>query len=65
MKLFFFSKQTKSNFCSDFSDDENDVSDDSDTEDPHVVSMGRNKTRAESERQKNRDRFLELEQGMT
>jgi hypothetical protein len=26
--------------------------------------MDRNKTRAESERQKNRDRFLELEQGL-
>lgn len=47
-----------------FSDDENDVSDDSDTEDPHVVSMDRNHTRAQSERQKNRDRFLELEQGL-
>jgi hypothetical protein len=46
-----------------FSDDENDVSDDSGPEDPHVVNMDRNKTRAESERQKNRDRFLELEQG--
>ncbi|CAF1202534.1 unnamed protein product, partial [Rotaria sordida] len=44
-------------------DDENDVSDDSGNEDPHIVSMDRNKTRAESERQKNRDRFLELEQG--
>jgi GC-rich sequence DNA-binding factor len=44
-------------------DDENDASDDSGTEDPHIVSMDRNKTRAESERQKNRDRFLELEQG--
>ena len=45
------------------SDDENDASDESGTEDPAVVSMDRNKTRAESERQKNRDRFLELEQG--
>ncbi|CAF2222603.1 unnamed protein product [Rotaria magnacalcarata] len=44
-------------------DDENDGSDDSATEDPHIVSMDRNKTRAENERQKNRDRFLELEQG--
>ncbi|CAF1119634.1 unnamed protein product [Rotaria sp. Silwood1] len=44
-------------------DDENDASDDSGNEDPHIVSMDRNKTRAESERQKNRDRFLELEQG--
>jgi len=26
--------------------------------------MDRNQTRAESERQKNRDRFLELEQGL-
>jgi hypothetical protein len=47
-----------------FSDDENDASDDSGTEDPHIVNMDRNKTRAESERQKNRDRFLELEQGL-
>lgn len=47
-----------------FSDDENDASDDSATEDPHIVSMDRSKTRAESERQKNRDRFLELEQGL-
>ena len=46
-----------------FSDDENDASDDSGTEDPHIVSLDRNQTRAESERQKNRDRFLELEQG--
>ena len=46
-----------------FSDDENDGSDDSATEDPHIVSMDRNKTIAENERQKNRDRFLELEQG--
>ncbi|CAF1071444.1 unnamed protein product [Adineta steineri] len=44
-------------------DEEHDASDASDTEDPHIVSMDRNKTRAESERQKNRDRFLELEQG--
>jgi hypothetical protein len=47
-----------------FSDDEHDASDDSATEDPHIVNMDRNKTRAESERQKNRDRFLELEQGL-
>ena len=47
-----------------FSDDENDASDDSANEDPHIVSMDRSKTRAENERQKNRDRFLELEQGL-
>jgi hypothetical protein len=47
-----------------FSDDENDASDESGTEDPHIVIMDRNQTRAESERQKNRDRFLELEQGL-
>lgn len=46
------------------SDDENDASDDSANEDPHIVSMDRSKTRAENERQKNRDRFLELEQGL-
>ena len=45
------------------SDDEHDASDDSGTEDPHIVNMDRNHTRAQSERQKNRDRFLELEQG--
>ena len=45
------------------SDDEHDASDDSATEDPHIVNMDRNHTRAQSERQKNRDRFLELEQG--
>lgn len=47
-----------------FSEDEDDASDDSAAEDPHIVSMDRNQTRAESERQKNRDRFLELEQGL-
>jgi hypothetical protein len=47
----------------DFSDDEHDVSDDSGTEDPHIVVMDRNQTRAENERQKNRDQFLKLEQG--
>lgn len=46
-----------------FSDDDNDASEDSGNEDPHIVSLDRSKTRAESERQKNRDRFLELEQG--
>lgn len=46
-----------------FSDDENDGSDESGGEDPNIVSMDRNQTRAETERQKNRDRFLELEQG--
>ena len=50
--------------CARFSsDDEHDASDDSGTEDPHIVNMDRNHTRAQSERQKNRDRFLELEQG--
>ncbi|UJR25042.1 hypothetical protein I4U23_006402 [Adineta vaga] len=44
-------------------DDENDASDDSGPEDPHIVSMDRNTSRAENERQKIRDRFLELEQG--
>ncbi|CAF0803393.1 unnamed protein product [Adineta ricciae] len=44
-------------------DDDQDASDDSAAEDPHIVSMDRNTTRAENERQKNRDRFLELEQG--
>ena len=39
------------------------MSDESEPEDRLIVSMDRNKNRAESERQKNRDRFLELEQG--
>ena len=44
-------------------DDDHDASDDSGTDDPLIVNMDRNHTRAQSERQKNRDRFLELEQG--
>lgn len=60
LSIFFKSMKT----FLPFSDDENDASDESGTEDPHIVSMDRNKTRAEAERQKNRDRFLELEQGL-
>lgn len=64
MKIFFTQNKNDKNKIVSFSDDENDGSDDSATEDPHIVSMDRNQTRAESERQKNRDRFLELEQGL-